>query len=103
MAKGMLEAEHFKCSKAVVRLGELKPATRNGTNTKTLCYFDFPGSSLRLSMPASSTFSQEFLQPDAKFVARIRNTLILGLVYCLLNHFRKGQGSWLLPMLGVFC
>jgi hypothetical protein len=25
------------------------------------------------------------------------------LVCCLLNHFRKGQGSWLLPMLGVFC
>jgi hypothetical protein len=63
--------------------GRYKSTTRKGTNIENLCYFDFPDATFVFRWPQVAhlcRFSQKFSQSDTKFVARIRNTLILGLV-----------------------
>jgi hypothetical protein len=83
MADAMLEAEHFKCSEAVLRLGEVQIDYPERHQHQKFMLFLLSGRNLRLWMAASCTFapfSQKLSQSDTKFVARIRNTLILGLV-----------------------
>src|SRR4029077_6946079 len=61
-----------------------KSTTPKSTNSNKFCYFSLPDASLSFPWPATCTFAplcENLSGSDTKFVARIRNTLILGLGY----------------------
>ncbi|MEA3148766.1 MAG: hypothetical protein QOI53_4431, partial [Verrucomicrobiota bacterium] len=65
-------------------LARYKSTTRKITNAKTLCYFDSPDATSAFPSPQVAHLqpsSQKLSESDTKFVPRIRNTLILGLVH----------------------
>src|SRR4029077_8327237 len=60
-----------------------KSTPPQSTNSNKFCYFSLPDASLSFPWPATCTFAplcENLSGSDTKFVARIRNTLILGLV-----------------------
>src|SRR6266853_6996625 len=88
MVNAMLAAEHFQCFNAVLRPARYKSTTPKSTNSNKFCYFSLPNASLSFPWPATCTFAplcENLSGSDTKFVARIRNTLILGLVGAYLN------------------
>src|SRR5712671_6138776 len=70
-----------------------KSTTHNSTNSNKFCYFSLPDASLSFPWPATCTFAplcENLSGSDTKFVARIRNTLILGLgVYLTRQESRQ--------------
>src|ERR1700722_4902208 len=65
-------------------MARYKSTTRNETNVHNFCYFGLTRLALGLSMPGSYTFapiSEKLSRMGHEVFARIRNTLILGLVF----------------------
>jgi hypothetical protein len=63
-------------------LARYQLTTRNETNTANCCYRDLPDATLTFPWPQVAhlqPFSEKLSGSDTKFVAGIRNTLILGL------------------------